>query len=190
MASQMARRLGVIWPAGLAAAALMLGLFFAVRPAPIPGAPQRVSAAEPQAADSANDADETSQGEATSAGVDPSEVLGQNMACYVCHMTFVHEELAKTHLEAEVGCVKCHGLSAAHANDEDIGATPPDIVFARDEVDPSCRKCHAGHDVSARLVVQRFVQRQLNPSQAAVCTDCHGDHRIAEATAGMPEKGE
>ena len=31
----------------------------------------------------------------------------------------------------EITCVRCHGISAAHANDEDIGATPPDITFKR-----------------------------------------------------------
>jgi len=43
--------------------------------------------------------------------------------------------LSQTHLRANVTCINCHGLSAGHANDEKIGATPPDVSFTRDQVD-------------------------------------------------------
>ncbi len=101
---------------------------------------------------------------------DETNPLGANAACYVCHMTFVKEELSKTHLRAEITCVRCHGLSAGHANDEDIGATPPDISFKRDQVDAMCLKCHKSHDIG--------------PEEAGagkyppVCSDCHGTHKI------------
>jgi hypothetical protein len=75
--------------------------------------------------------------------------LGPNAACYVCHMTFVFEEIAEPSAE-KVTCIECHGLSAAHANDEDIGATKPDIMYKRDEIDASCEKCHEDHDVRPR----------------------------------------
>ena len=89
-----------------------------------------------------------SQGESKTGGAreadEPAEQqhdpLSANAGCYVCHMTFVHEELAATHFKAEVNCISCHGTSAAHANDEDIGATPPDIIIKGDQIDPSCRK--------------------------------------------------
>ncbi|NUQ64045.1 MAG: cytochrome c3 family protein [Pirellulales bacterium] len=110
--------------------------------------------------------------------IDP---LGPNSACYVCHVTFVQEELSKVHKAEKTGCIDCHGLSAAHANDEDIGATPPDIVYQRGQIDAACVKCHETHDAPAAKVVARFVVRKLSPSAAAVCTDCHGEHRIAEA---------
>lgn len=135
-------------------------------------------------------ADESTALGERAAAVDPSKILGQNMACYVCHMTFVQEELARTHLHAEVGCVKCHGLSAAHANDEDIGATAPDISYDRDQVDASCRKCHNSHEASPRSVIRRFVDRQLDPNEPAVCTDCHGEHKIHKAAEVMPARGE
>lgn len=102
-----------------------------------------------------------------------------NAACYVCHTTFVHEELSKVHLEEKTTCIDCHGLSAAHANDEDVGATPPDITYARDKIDASCGKCHEGHDAPARDVIARWLER--GPPTPAVCTDCHGTHRIDEA---------
>ncbi len=110
--------------------------------------------------------------------IDP---LGPNAACYVCHMTFVHEELAKVHKAAKVGCIECHGVSSAHANDEHIGATKPDIMFKREQVDPACKKCHESHDVPAMKVIARFVQRKLPREKAPICTDCHGQHRIDRA---------
>ena len=70
--------------------------------------------------------------------------LGPNAACYVCHVTFVDEPLAVEHLQAKITCIDCHGTSQGHANDEDIGATPPDIVIKRPQVNRSCRKCHKG----------------------------------------------
>lgn len=109
--------------------------------------------------------------------IDP---LGPNSACYVCHTTFVWEELATVHLPEKVTCVKCHGLSAAHANDEDIGATPPDVIFKRSEIDASCNECHEEHDVSARDVIARWIERK-QPGFSPVCTDCHGMHKIEES---------
>jgi len=111
---------------------------------------------------------------------DQFERMWANAACCVCHITFVTEELAKTHLEAKIPCIECHGLSAGHANDEDIGATPPDVTYTRDQVDASCEKCHKHHDVPARDVVARWLERP-GPKLPPICTDCHGSHRIAEA---------
>ena len=103
--------------------------------------------------------------------------LGANAACYVCHMLFVREELSKVHLHGKVGCIKCHGLSAGHANDEDIGATKPDIMYKRDQVDAMCAKCHEEHDVPAVAVIGRWRERNLS-ANPPVCTDCHGTHKI------------
>ena len=116
---------------------------------------------------------------------DETDPLGANAACYVCHMTFVKEELSKVHLAAKVGCVKCHGLSAKHANDENIGATKPDITYKRNQVNAACAKCHGAHNVPARKVVGRFVERRLPAAPSPVCTDCHGAHKIEK---GKPEE--
>lgn len=121
--------------------------------------------------------DNSSQGQ----GEDIVEIMGSNAACCVCHMTFLKEEMAKSHLKAKVGCVKCHGTSAAHANDEHIGATKPDIVFNRDQIDPSCVKCHETHNAPAKDVIARFVERKLPSSPQPACTECHGMHRIDKA---------
>ncbi len=112
---------------------------------------------------------------------DASDVLGANAACLVCHLTFVKEPLARIHQLKGVSCTKCHGASVAHANDEHIGATRPDVTYRREKVDGACAVCHTEHDVPATKVIGRFLERKLPPRPAAICTDCHGAHRIDQA---------
>jgi cytochrome c553 len=148
------------FPAGLFPLALLLGtLPIALRMAAGADVPTKTAPTE------AKPAEET----------DP---LGANAACYVCHITFVKEELSKVHLAAKVACVKCHGLSDKHANDENIGATKPDIMYKRDQIDASCVKCHERHDVPPGKVIARFEERKLGISTKPVCSDCHGTHKI------------
>jgi predicted CXXCH cytochrome family protein len=111
--------------------------------------------------------------ETTSKQFEESNPMGANAACYVCHITFVQEELSKTHLRAKVPCTNCHGLSAGHANDENIGATPPDIIIEHNKVDATCLKCHQKHDISA----EELSAHKSPP----ICTDCHGNHRIKKS---------
>ena len=111
---------------------------------------------------------------------DETNPLGANAACYVCHMTFVKEKLSKTHLRAKVTCIRCHGLSEGHANDEDIGATPPDISFKRDQVNAMCLKCHEKHDIS----LKKLAAHKSPP----ICTDCHDTHRIVQSTDSKCEE--
>jgi predicted CXXCH cytochrome family protein len=114
-----------------------------------------------------------------------TDPLGMNGACYVCHIPFVKEELAKVHLAEGISCAKCHGLSDKHANDENIGATKPDITFPREQVDAGCEKCHETHDAPATKVLARFVQRKLSLQTAAICTDCHGAHKIDRSAEAL-----
>jgi hypothetical protein len=118
-----------------------------------------------------------SKAEAAQPQIDP---MSANAACYVCHMTFIHEELSRVHLKEKVDCIKCHGISAKHANDENVGATKPDKLFKHDQVDKMCAECHDEHDAPARAVVARFLQRKLTDKTTA-CTDCHGTHKIERA---------
>jgi hypothetical protein len=130
-----------------------------------------------------------------------SRPLGPNAACYVCHMTFVGEPLAKQHLEAGIGCINCHGVSSAHANDENIGATPPDIVIEGDKaVIVHCHACHPTHDAEAAEMLARWKDRHASSPApepldwlAVRCTACHGNHRIERQAAptalGDPSSG-
>ena len=124
---------------------------------------------------------------AASAAEPPPEMdpLSLNGACYVCHMTFVKEEMAKVHLADGISCAKCHGLSDKHANDENIGATKPDIVFSRDKVDKSCEECHDTHDAPATKVLARFSERKLSLQKPVICTDCHGTHKIDRSAEAL-----
>ncbi|MBN2476862.1 MAG: cytochrome c3 family protein [Pirellulales bacterium] len=123
---------------------------------------------------------DTETGGAAEESGEETSPFSANAACYVCHIPFVREELGKVHLKAKVPCIECHGLSAAHANDEDIGATPPDVVFQRKQIDASCVKCHETHDAPARQVIARYQERKLSSESPAVCTDCHGSHKIEQ----------
>jgi len=105
--------------------------------------------------------------------------VADNSACHVCHGNYDRESLALVHAKANVGCVKCHGESVAHRNDED-NITPPDVMFPLDRIDAGCLKCHETHDAPARKVIAVWQQRcpaKHDPAEL-VCTDCHGEHRL------------
>jgi hypothetical protein len=112
-----------------------------------------------------------------------------NHACHVCHTNYQDEELALSHAEADVGCIKCHGESIAHRNDEN-NITPPDTMYPTAAIDTACVKCHETHDAPARKVLARFAERGLgkkSPDQV-VCTDCHGEHRLKLRTVRWDKK--
>ncbi len=106
-----------------------------------------------------------------------------NFACYVCHGNYEGEELAEIHAKEGYGCVKCHGESLAHRDDEDH-LTPPDVMFPAEKIDPGCAECHDTHDAPARKVVECWQQRcpQKTKPEQLVCTDCHGKHRLEKRT--------
>jgi hypothetical protein len=122
--------------------------------------------------------------------------LPPNAACYICHMPLMKDTITKTHAKAGITCTRCHGLSAAHANDEKIGATPPDRKFRNGEGIAFCRTCHKTHDVAPEAVVQRYRQRvaaapaATQPTASIACTQCHGAHRLLRQAATQPTSSE
>ena len=116
-------------------------------------------------------------------------LVADNAACFVCHANYKSETLTQTHAKARMGCVDCHGKSYAHRNDEN-NTTPPEKMFAADEIDRACQQCHPRHDVPAAKVVLLGVQRGLAKAEpkTIVCTDCHGDHRLAQRTVRWDKK--
>lgn len=112
-----------------------------------------------------------------------------NSACYVCHANYEKESLAEVHRKANVGCVKCHGPSLAHRNDED-NVVPPDVMYWPERIDASCAECHLKHNAPARDVLARWLERcpEKTDPQAVVCTDCHGDHRLNFRTVWWDRK--
>jgi predicted CXXCH cytochrome family protein len=111
-----------------------------------------------------------------------------NDQCLVCHFAgFADEPLAVAHQRARVLCVSCHGRSKGHTDDENIGATKPDVMLKKAEIDAFCRKCHPAHvklpDATreARLAAGHKQQVEIKGhavEAAGVCTDCHGSHWI------------
>ena len=110
-------------------------------------------------------------------------------ACFVCHANFKTESLAQGHAQAKMGCIDCHGKSYAHRNDEN-NTTPPEKMYAMDQIDQACRQCHPSHDVTAAKVVVLALQRGLSKTdpKAIVCTDCHGNHRLPQRTVRWDKK--
>jgi hypothetical protein len=126
--------------------------------------------------------DEPAEKKASNEGSGPK---ADNSACYVCHTNYDGEELVHQHAIANVGCVKCHGESIAHRNDEN-NITPPDVMYPAAAIDSACVK----HDAPARKVLARFAQRcpgKQNLSEV-ICTDCHGDHRSKLRTVRWDKK--
>jgi len=113
----------------------------------------------------------------------PSRPAADNTACYVCHTNYDEETFAVVHAKANIGCVKCHGASYPHRNDED-NITPPDVMFPPGKIESNCRECHRKHNVPPREVVLRWRQRcpEKTKPEEILCTDCHGNHRLKSRT--------
>lgn len=157
-------------------------------PAPRPSAAPQAAPAKPPPLEL--DADEPLLLESPTKPVaGTKKPTADNTACLVCHANFKSEELASCHASHGVACTKCHGPSEAHRNDE-ANIIPPDIMFATEAIDESCARCHDGHDVEPRAVIQRFLERTAGkPARPSVtCTTCHGEHRLAVRTVRWDRK--
>jgi len=119
----------------------------------------------------------------------PTKVTADNSPCYVCHVNYEEDEFVTVHAEENVGCMKCHGESFAHRDDED-NITPPDILYGADMIGPACAKCHETHDAPAAKVITRWKERcpAKEKPEEIVCTDCHGDHRLRFRTVWWDKK--
>ena len=102
-----------------------------------------------------------------------------NSRCFVCHVNYMQEDIAVTHARNGMGCAHCHGESDEHIADESWASggngTAPDIMFPRPKINPFCMGCHPQDKIDTA---------PHKPFLAAgddlmVCTDCHGNHRLA-----------
>jgi len=102
-----------------------------------------------------------------------------NSFCYVCHGNYKSEPLARRHLKAKITCSRCHGSSDDHSADED-GLTPPQIMFPKDAINPTCMICHKVEKLAAVAAHEKVL---VNRPDKPACTDCHGkNHRMAHRT--------
>ena len=100
-----------------------------------------------------------------------------NSYCYVCHINYKNEPLAKRHRDGGVGCDKCHGWSDDHCSDED-GLTPPKVMYPKEKINGSCLQCHN----AMKTVDLAALNAKLAAGQKKHCTDCHGSHSLAVRT--------
>jgi len=105
--------------------------------------------------------------------------VADNHSCFVCHTNYQDESMAVAHADANVGCIKCHGESIAHRNDEN-NITPPGTMYPPEKIEASCLTCHETHDAPAKKVLARWKERCPTKTDFAeiLCTDCHGEHRL------------
>ena len=82
------------------------------------------------------------------------------------------EYVESRHFRENVACVKCHGPSRKHAADEN-NEVKPDELFAREDVDGLCGRCHKCSR-KVRPAWLRFLK-----GRRRVCTECHTAHGFA-----------
>lgn len=119
----------------------------------------------------------------------PTGPVADNSACFVCHANYDEEPFAVVHAKANCGCIRCHGASLAHRDDEN-NITPPDVMFSAETMNSNCNKCHDTHDAPAVEVLARWQKRcpEKTDPKSLVCTDCHGMHRLKFRTVEWDKK--
>ena len=105
-------------------------------------------------------------------------LVADNESCFVCHGDFREEPLAKSHSQVNVGCIKCHGASSAHRDDED-NITPARHHVRQGADRRACKECHDDHDAPAAQghcpLAASVAREKTNPADI-LCVDCHGAH--------------
>ncbi|MCL5279973.1 MAG: hypothetical protein M1376_08720 [Planctomycetes bacterium] len=122
----------------------------------------------------------------------PTEAFVANPYCKVCHLDFDEEELALQHEIWGIGCERCHGESFRHRSDE-ANITPPEIMYPKERVNPSCMSCHPRQDIQDTKDHDLILEAGLSSFEEAMpagrdakryCTDCHGSkHRVMRVRA-------
>ena len=175
--------------AGLATRSDLAGATSAVAAAPAPARAEPKSGGPPPLEvdrDAPLLLDEPAPKRKPSKGTGP---MADNSSCYVCHTNYQDEEMVAVHAENDVGCIKCHGESLAHRNDEN-NTTPPDKMYPSEAIDASCATCHDEHIAPAKKVIARWRERcpaKTDPGEI-LCTDCHGEHRLKLRTVRWDKK--
>ncbi|MHC4445325.1 MAG: hypothetical protein ACYTA5_22235 [Planctomycetota bacterium] len=85
--------------------------------------------------------------------------------CDMCHIDVADELAGTQHQTHGIGCIKCHGPSIAHTQDEN-NEVEPDQIFTPENIDPFCTVCHPCTRPPA----------QKPTAQPQICTNCHNPH--------------
>jgi hypothetical protein len=101
-----------------------------------------------------------------------------NSRCFVCHINYMQEDIAVIHARADIGCAGCHGESDEHIADESWASggngTAPYIMYPQPKINPFCMGCHTKDKIDTDQHKPLFAN-----FEKTVCTDCHGNHRLA-----------
>ncbi len=119
----------------------------------------------------------------------PEGPVVDNTACYCCHTNYEEDPFVVYHAKANVGCMKCHGKSLDHRNDEG-NIIPPDQMFPPEAIAANCKECHDRHNAPPAKVIALWQERcseKTNPDEL-LCTDCHGQHRLTIRTVRWNKK--
>jgi len=122
---------------------------------------------------------------------DPGATIGSaakgQVVCYECHIDFKGEGLTTTHQRAGVTCVRCHGQSKPHMEDE-VRKTPPDALFRGPATKVFCLTCHLADYAREKLHAPEEARAKAGGKPRS-CTECHGEHRIVRAEPEAPASG-
>jgi len=112
--------------------------------------------------------------------VPPTGSVADNSRCFVCHISYMQEDITVIHARANIGCAKCHGDCDAHIADESWAwgenGTAPDIMYPRPKINPFCMGCHPKDEIGT----EQHKPLLANTGEKKYCTDCHGNHRLAK----------
>ena len=109
------------------------------------------------------------------AAAKPTDAAKANRRCTECHLDFEDETLTVTHQEAGVACVRCHGHSQPHIDDE-VRATKADATFRGEAMAVFCLTCH--DPTRHRKRPAHVASARIEPAKRKSCTQCHGEHKL------------
>jgi len=182
-------RVALLAIAMVASAAAISVLLVGATPSPAadPAADGKAGKTSPKASDGQRSSPAPRK-PAAAAAPEPAD----NSYCLVCHLNYETEKLARSHQIAGVGCAKCHGESAKHSGDED-GLTPPDVMFAKSDVDKFCVTCHSKEAVleKDKRKKSEYHKDVFDPKAQdhLICTECHGEkHKMEVRTRKWDKK--
>jgi hypothetical protein len=89
----------------------------------------------------------------------------------MCHIDVADKVAGTRHQAKGVRCIKCHGTSLGHVQDEN-NQVKPDRIFTRRGIDNFCGTCHACSRTKG------MAHAAIPAGNGRVCTQCHGAHKI------------
>ena len=107
-----------------------------------------------------------------------------NAVCFECHIDFQGEELVREHEKHQVACVRCHGPSQAHMEDE-VRRTPADFTPRGKAMKIFCLTCH--NPGKHGRISTHAAEARRPADQRRSCTQCHGEHKLVEMEAIKPK---